>query len=133
MKYFVVDDGWQKESVGDWKVDESKFIVVLKRFSDIDVNMHYLISPRQSQVWYVLKDSFHENHMRYVIDSGFLRRLCWSVYIDKLSKRQFDMMLDVEKFYEKVCYIIKKSKIWIFRLLQTDIFKQINKRSRIKQ
>ncbi|MGN0178019.1 MAG: glycoside hydrolase family 36 protein [Monoglobaceae bacterium] len=81
----------------------------------IAANMHYLISPRQSQVWCVLKNSFDENHMRYVIASGFLGRLCWSGYIDKLSKRQFDMMLDAEKFYEKVCHIIASGRSRIYR------------------
>lgn len=34
VKYFVVDDGWQKGGVGDWEVDENKFPDGLKVYAD---------------------------------------------------------------------------------------------------
>lgn len=81
----------------------------------IAANMHYLISPRQSQIWCVLKDSFTENHMRYVIASGFLGRLCWSGTIDKLSDWQMDMLKSAENFYKDASDIIKDGRSYIYR------------------
>lgn len=81
----------------------------------IAANMHYLISPRQSLVWCVLKDEFDLAHMQYIIAAGFLGRLCWSGYIDKLADWQMDMLYEAESLYEKVCHIIKCGKSEIFR------------------
>lgn len=81
----------------------------------IAANMHYLISPRQSQIWCVLKDDMKKSHMRYVIASGFLGRLCWSGYLDKLSDEQFKMIPDAESFYESVSHIIKHGRSRIYR------------------
>ena len=81
----------------------------------IAANMHYLISPRQSQIWCVLKDDFDDNHMRYVISTGFLGRLCWSGFIDKLNDNQLDMLYKAEDFYEKVCHIIKSGRSTVYR------------------
>ncbi len=81
----------------------------------IAANMHYLISPRQSQIWCVLKENFTANHMRYVIAAGFLGRLCWSGHIDKLSDGQIDMMKNAEHFYEDVCDIIRNGRSAIYR------------------
>ncbi len=81
----------------------------------VAANMHYLISPCQSQVWCVLKDTFDEAHMQYIISAGFLGRLCWSGYIDKLSDWQMDMLYKAESFYEKVCHIIKDGRSTIYR------------------
>ena len=53
--------------------------------------------------------------MRYVIASGFLGRLCWSGYIDKLSGWQLDMLKSAESFYEKVCDIIKDGRSYVYR------------------
>ena len=81
----------------------------------IAANLQYLISPCQSQIWCVLKEDFTENHMRYVIASGFLGRLCWSGTIDKLSEEQFAMLKNAEVFYEKVSDIIKYGRSTIYR------------------
>lgn len=81
----------------------------------IAANMHYIISPRQSQIWCVLKEDFTENHMRYIIAAGFLGRLCWSGHIDRLSDWQFKMIPEAEKFYERVCHIIKHGRSYIYR------------------
>lgn len=81
----------------------------------VAANMHYLISPRQSQIWCVLKDNMSMSHMQYVIASGFLGRLCWSGYIDKLSEEQFEMIPEAEEFYESVSHIIKhgRSRVYV--------------------
>lgn len=81
----------------------------------IAANMHYLISPRQSQIWCVLKDDFDDNHMKYSISSGFLGRLCWSGFIDKLNEHRLDMLCSAEDFYDKVGHIIKNGRSTIFR------------------
>lgn len=81
----------------------------------IAANMHYLISPRQSQIWCVLKDDMKKSHMCYVIASGFLGRLCWSGYLDKLSDEQFELIPDAESFYESVSHIIKHGRSRIYR------------------
>lgn len=103
-------------------------VTAMSSFSDahesIDVpivaaNMHYLISPRQNQVWCVLKEFFTDNHMRYVISSGFLGRLCWSGTIDKLSENQMNMLKSSEIFYEKVSDIIKHGRSTIYRTEET--------------
>lgn len=81
----------------------------------IAANMHYLISPRQSQIWCVLKDDMSKSHMQYVIASGFLGRLCWSGYIDKLSDEQFEIIPEAEEFYESVSHIIKHGRSRVYR------------------
>lgn len=81
----------------------------------IAANLHYLISPRQSQVWCALHDNFSGNHMRYIIAAGFLGRLCWSGHIEKLSDEQFKMISEAESFYESVSHIIKHGRSRIYR------------------
>lgn len=81
----------------------------------IAANLHYLISPRQSQIWCVLKNEMSKSHMQYVIASGFLGRLCWSGYIDKLSDEQFAMIPEAEAFYESVSHIIKHGRSRVYR------------------
>ena len=81
----------------------------------IAANMQYLISPRQSQIWCVLKNEQSKSHMRYVIASGFLGRLCWSGYIDKLSDEQFAKIPEAEGFYESVSHIIKSGRSRIYK------------------
>ncbi len=81
----------------------------------VAANMHYLISPRQSQVWCVLKDEFDRAHMQYIIASGFLGRLCWSGYIDKLEEWQMDMLYYAERLYKKASHIIKDGRSEIIR------------------
>ncbi len=81
----------------------------------IGANLHYLISPRQSQIWCVLKDSFSKNHLTYVIASGFLGRICWSGHIDKLKDWQYDMLICAENFYQKVSHIIQYGRSCIHR------------------
>lgn len=86
----------------------------------VAANMHYLISPRQSQIWCVLKDDMSVNHMRYVTASGFLGRLCWSGYIDKLSDDQFSIITEAEEFYKCAAPIIKHGRSRIYRTQPTN-------------
>lgn len=112
-------------STGGSRLDPKMMgVTAMSSFSDahesmevpvIAANMHYLISPRQSQIWCVLKNEHSESHMRYVIASGFLGRLCWSGYIDKLSDEQIAMIPEAEDFYESVSHIIKNGRSRVYR------------------
>lgn len=99
-------------------------ITAMSSFSDahecmevpaVAANMHYLIPPRQSQIWCVLKSNFSDDHLHYVIASGFLGRLCWSGEIDKLSDKQLAMMPEAEEMYSPVSHIIKHGRSKIYR------------------
>lgn len=81
----------------------------------VAANVQYLISPRQSQIWCVLKETFDNAHMQYIISAGFLGRLCWSGHIDKLTDHQMDMLYSAERMYKKVCHIIKDGRSTIYR------------------
>lgn len=112
-------------STGGSRLDtKTMSVTAMSSFSDahecmevpvIAANMQYLISPRQSQIWCVLKNEHSESHMRYVISSGFLGRLCWSGYVDKLSDEQFAMIPEAEEFYERVSHIIKRGRSRVYR------------------
>ena len=112
-------------STGGSRLDTKMMsVTAMSSFSDahecvevpvIAANMQYLISPRQSQIWCVLHEYFDKNHMKYVIASGFLGRLCWSGTIDRLSDWQFEMLKNAEKFYERVSDIIKDGRSRIYR------------------
>ncbi len=84
----------------------------------VAANLHYLIPPRQSQVWCTLKPEYDHDHFTHIISIGFLGRLCWSGLIAELSKDQLEQMWNAENFYEKVCHIIKHGNSYIYR---TDI------------
>lgn len=81
----------------------------------IAANMQYLISPRQSQVWCVLKDTDRRERLQYAVASGFLGRLCWSGFVDRLSEEQFAMIPEAEQFYEESAHIIKSGRSQIYR------------------
>ena len=75
--------------------------------------LHYLIPPRQSQVWCSLQSFYPENRTKYIIAGGFLGRLCWSGKLMELSDKQYKMMTDAEKLYIKVSHIIKNGNSYI--------------------
>ena len=76
--------------------------------------LHYLIPPRQSQVWCSLQSFYPENRTKYIIAGGFLGRLCWSGKLLELSDEQYKMMTDAEKLYIKVSGIIKRGNSYIY-------------------
>ncbi len=84
----------------------------------VAANLHYLIPPRQSQVWCVFKKHFNRDRMAYMIASTFLGRICWSGDILGMDNDQMEQVLNAEKFYEKVAPIIKHGKSRIYR---TDV------------
>ncbi len=76
--------------------------------------LHYLIPPRQSQVWCSLQRFYPENRTKYIIAGGFLGRLCWSGKLLELSDEQYKMMTDAENLYVKVSPIIKRGFSYVF-------------------
>ncbi len=84
-------------------------------FPIIAANLHYLIPPRQSQIWCVLKPEFDKNRFAYTISAGFLGRICWSGDFAGLSDTQLKEVYRAEKFYEDVSHIIKDGKSIIYR------------------
>ena len=110
---------------GGWRLEPKMMgVTAMSSFSDahecievpvVAANLHYLISPRQSQVWCTLHDKFSDNHIRYIIAAGFLGRLCWSGHIEKLSDEKFNMIPEAESFYESVSHIIKHGRSRIYR------------------
>lgn len=84
-------------------------------FPVIAANLHYLIPPRQSQIWCVLKPEFDKNRFAFTISAGFLGRLCWSGDIAGLSDTQMQELYRAEEFYEYTSDIIKNGKSIIYR------------------
>lgn len=76
--------------------------------------LHYLIPPRQSQVWCSLQRHYPLGRTKYIIAGGFLGRLCWSGKILELSDEQYAMMIDAEKLYAKASPIIKHGTSYIY-------------------
>lgn len=81
----------------------------------VAANLHYLLPPRQSLVWSVLRPEFDEKHMRYLISSVFLGRVCWSGDFAKLSPEQMEPVRRAEELYDEVSDIIKDGKSRIYR------------------
>ncbi len=75
--------------------------------------LHYLIPPRQSQVWCSLQRFYPDNRTKYIIAGGFLGRLCWSGKLMELSDEQYKMMVDAEKLYVKASPVIKHGTSYI--------------------
>ncbi len=86
----------------------------------VAANLHYLLPPRQSQVWCVFRKHFDRKRMAYKIASVFLGRVCWSGMILDLDDEQMEQILDAEKYYEKVAPIIKNGKSRIYRTDDVD-------------
>ncbi|MEE0866902.1 MAG: glycoside hydrolase family 36 protein [Clostridia bacterium] len=84
-------------------------------FPIIAANLHYLIPPRQSQIWCVLKPEFNADRYAYTISAGFLGRICWSGNIAGLSEEQMGEIYKAEEFYESVSDIIKHGKSVVYR------------------
>lgn len=83
--------------------------------------LHYLIPPRQSQVWCSLQRFYPEGRTKYIIAGGFLGRLCWSGKLLELSDEQYAMMIDAEKLYARVSPVIKHGTSYIYRTDRASI------------
>lgn len=125
MKKEIPDLVIENCSSGGMRLDPSMMAVsAMASFSDthesvefpiVAANMHYLITPSQSQIWCVLKPKFDDNRFAFTISGGFLGRLCWSGDLFGLSDKQLQMLYDAEAFYEEVAPIIQNGKSRIYR------------------
>lgn len=88
-------------------------------FPIIAANLHYIIPPRQSQIWCVMKPEFDLNRFAYTISGGFLGRLCWSGNIVGMSAEQMNEIYKAEEFYEEISEIIKYGKSCVYRTEET--------------
>ena len=84
-------------------------------FPIIAANLQYIIPPRQSQIWCVMKPEFDKNRFAYTISAGFLGRLCWSGDMFGLSDEQIQEVYKAEDFYSEVSDIIKYGKSEVYR------------------
>jgi alpha-galactosidase len=80
----------------------------------IAANLHRLILPRQSQIWAVLHAADSDERLVFSLASTFLGRMCLSGEIEQLSRRQWDIALEAQKFYRRVAPIIKHGVSRIF-------------------
>ncbi len=92
-------------------------------FPAIAANLHYLLHPRQSQIWCVLKPGFDSNRFAYTISAGFLGRICWSGDIMGLSDKQMEAIYKAERLYDEISDIICRGKSRIFRTEQLINFR----------
>lgn len=74
----------------------------------IAANLQRLILPRQSQIWAVLHSSDSFRRLTYSLAAGFLGRLCLSGEIDELDEKQWSLVREVIRFYDRVAPIIKR-------------------------
>jgi alpha-galactosidase len=80
----------------------------------IAANLQRLILPRQSQVWAVLHASDSDQRLKYSLAAGFLGRLCLSGEVDELNEKQWTLVREIIRFYDRVAPIIKdgRSKLY---------------------
>ncbi|HEX3078206.1 MAG TPA: glycoside hydrolase family 36 protein [Lachnospiraceae bacterium] len=65
----------------------------------IAANLHYLILPRQSQIWAVLRPTDTDQRLCYSLSATFLGRMCLSGDIERLSEDQWEIVKQAENFY----------------------------------
>ncbi|MDL5053942.1 alpha-galactosidase [Oscillatoria laete-virens NRMC-F 0139] len=73
----------------------------------IAANLHWMILPRQNQVWAVLQKDDSPHRLVYSLAAGFLGRLCLSGDYDLLNAKQKQIVLNACKFYPQVAPIIR--------------------------
>lgn len=74
----------------------------------IAANMHYMVQPRQCQIWSVMRAADSDARMYYSLCSTFLGRMGLSGDIYDLSEQQWQILKDGMAFYKDVAEIIEK-------------------------
>ncbi len=69
-------------------------------------NLHYLIPPRQSQIWAVLHPSDSLERLVYSLSSTFLGRMCLSGPVELLSENQMKVVQQAVSLYELAAPVI---------------------------
>ena len=78
----------------------------------IAANLHYVILPRQSQIWAVIRESDTLKRIAYSVSATFLGRMCISGDVINLSKEQWKVLDDGIAFYKKIAPIIKAGQTY---------------------
>lgn len=81
----------------------------------IAANLHYLILPRQSLIWAVIRPEFSEQEIYYRMSSSLLGRMCLSGDIAGLSREQRQIVANGCAFYRKCVDVIKSGTSKIIR------------------
>jgi alpha-galactosidase len=81
----------------------------------IAANLHRLILPRQSQIWAVLHANDSPKRLIYSLASGFLGRLCLSGEVDELDEKQWSLVQEIIRFYNRVAPIIKNGRSRLYQ------------------
>lgn len=73
----------------------------------IAANLHYLILPRQSLIWAVVRQEMSEDEINYRMVSTLLGRMCLSGDMESLTDAQRDIVAAGCEFYQKCRDIIR--------------------------
>lgn len=99
-------------------------VTALSSFSDahecveipyIAANLHYLILPRQSLIWAVIRSEFTKREINYRMASTLLGRMCLSGDMEELREEQKQTVLEGCRFYQKCVDVIKNGKTQLVR------------------
>jgi alpha-galactosidase len=80
---------------------ESRNIPIIAR------QLHYLIPPRQSQIWAVLRPEDDEQRFIYSLTAALYGRMCLSGPVQDLSDVQMGLIKEAVAFYQQAAPIIK--------------------------
>lgn len=81
----------------------------------IAANLHYLILPRQSLIWAVIRPDLSDREIYYRLISSLLGRMCLSGDIAGLSQKQRKIVEDGCDFYRQCANVIKNGRTQIIR------------------
>jgi len=73
----------------------------------IAASLQYMILPRQSQVWAVLKETESLQRIRYSLAASFLGRMCVSGEIHQFSEEQMGELIRAQELYVRVAPVIR--------------------------
>jgi alpha-galactosidase len=79
----------------------------VKSIPIIAANLHYLIPPRQSQVWAVLRQSDDPRRLSYSLCATLLGRMCLSGDLPTLSTKSWSQVVEIMDFYRSAAPIIR--------------------------
>ncbi len=86
----------------------------------IAANLHYLILPRQSQVWCVIHASDTRQRLRYGLAATLLGRMCLSGDLQELSSEQLAEIKQSQAFYESAAPVIRDGRSRIYRAMSAS-------------
>jgi alpha-galactosidase len=72
--------------------------------------LHYLLPPRQSQIWAVLYPDDSPERFQYSLAATLYGRMCLSGPVHDLSEAQMERIKDAVSFYQQAAPIIKTGK-----------------------